>query len=429
MISELNRVIEELEREKNIDKTVLIDAIESAILVAIRKKFGSKREIEAHFNEDRGEIEIFEFKTVVSEMADTQTEIFFEDALKLDDEVEIGDSLGVKMDSDIFGRIAAQTAKQVIVQKVRDAERDNIYREFRDKKGEILNGFVQRIEKNHMLVNLGKTEAIIPNSEQIPGEELKRGNRIKGYVIDVRKGNKGPQIVLSRTHPGFLVKLFELEVPEMSDGIVKIKNAVREAGDRAKMAVMSEDKNVDPIGACVGIKGVRVRAVVQELKDEKIDIIRWDEDPVKYVGNSLAPAKISEIIVDEENRSMEIMVPDDQLSLAIGKKGQNVRLASKLTAWRLDIISESKAQGKSEEYVAQLMNIPGIDEEIAEKLFKGGFFAMEDIAEAKIEEIMSIDGIEEETAMRLKDEINKYLKTDSKETRETEELGEYNGKS
>ena len=189
MISELNRVIEELEREKNIDKTVLIDAIESAILVAIRKKFGSKREIEAHFNEDRGEIEIFEFKTVVSEMADTQTEIFFEDALKLDDEVEIGDSLGVKMDSDIFGRIAAQTAKQVIVQKVRDAERDNIFREFRDKKGEILNGFVQRIEKNHMLVNLGKTEAIIPNSEQIPGEELKRGNRIKGYVIDVRKGN------------------------------------------------------------------------------------------------------------------------------------------------------------------------------------------------------------------------------------------------
>jgi N utilization substance protein A len=342
MLLDLNRVIEQVGKDKGIGKDILIEALENALLSAAKREFGPQREIEARYNEQLGEVELFQFKTVVEQVQNSYTEISLEDAREIDPEAQIGDSLGIKMDSASFGRIAAQTAKQVIIQKVRDAERDIIYNEFQERQGELVNGIVQRFERGNIIVDLGRTEAVLLPRDQVPREAYRQGDRIRAYVMDIKKTPKGPQILLSRTHPGLLIKLFELEVPEISEGIVKIEAAAREPGGRAKIAVSSRDPDVDPVGACVGMKGSRVQAVVQELRGEKIDIVPYSEDSVRFVVNALAPAEVSDVRVDEENRTMEILVADDQLSLAIGKRGQNVRLAAKISGWRLDIKSESR---------------------------------------------------------------------------------------
>ena len=368
MASELGRVIEQVEKDKGIDKAVLIEALESALLMAAKKKYGLEKEIEAHFNEDLGEIELFQFKTVVDDVSDDDTQIHSEDARKLDPDVAVGDSIGIKLDSSEFGRIAAQTAKQVIIQKVRDAERDIIFKEFHVRKGEIVSGTCRRIEKGCLIVDLGRTDAILPAREQIPGEHYRPGDRIVGYLIDVQQTPRGPKIVLSRTCPELLVALFKQEVPEVAEEIVTIKSAAREPGIRAKIAVASSDPDVDPVGACVGVKGARVQNVVQELRGEKIDIVPWDENETRFVCNSLAPAEVIKVLLDEDNHSMEIVVADNQLSLAIGKRGQNVKLASILTGWKLDIVSETRISKRVDDAKHLLSNMEGMNDTLAEPL-------------------------------------------------------------
>lgn len=344
----LGNIIEQVGKDKGIDKSILIEALESAMLKAAEKRFGQGKVIEAHYVEEAGEIELFLFKTVVEEAANLDTEIALEAALELDPEVALGDSLGVKLNAKEFGRIDAQTAKQIIIQKVREAERNIVFKEYNAKKNEIITGIVQRFEKGDIIVDLGRAEAVLPKKEQVRREGYRQGERIRGLVLDVKVEAKGPQIIMSRTHPNFLMKLFQMEVPEVYEGIVEIKGAAREPGERAKVAVASNNADVDPVGACVGVKGSRVQAVVQELKGEKIDIVHWADDPALLVKNTLSPAQISRVITDAEEHAMEVIVPDDQLSLAIGKKGQNVRLAAKLTGWKIDIRTESEVKGSGE---------------------------------------------------------------------------------
>lgn len=423
MISDLTRLIDEVGKSKGINRGILIEALESAMLTAAKKRFGPYQDIEANFNEELGEVELFEFKTVVNEVKDLRVEISFEEAVELDPGVEIGDSLGIKMDVGTFGRISAQTAKQVIIQKVRDAERENVYNDYKGRKGELVNGIIHRIDRNNIIVNLGRAEAILPPHEQVSKEVYTQGNRIKAYILDILKSSKGPQIILSRTHPGLLIGLFGVEVPEISEQIVKIKGAVREPGSRAKIAVYSGDLDVDPVGACVGMKGSRVRSVVQELHGEKIDIVPWSDDPAKFVCNALSPAEISEVIIDDVARTMEVIVADDQLSLAIGKKGQNVRLAARLTGWKIDIKSESKVAGISEDIHKALVDIPGIGYSTAGALFNRGFFSAYDIFSASIEELTKVEGIGEKKADRLKKTAEEYLKQ-----KELEKSGEVSTK-
>jgi N utilization substance protein A len=312
MQPDLNRVIEQVSREKGIDKDLIIEALENAMVSAARKTFGPERHIEGKFNPDLGEVELFEIKTVVDAVEDAGAQVTLEEARRLyDPEAEVGDDLLTKLPSERFGRIAAQAAKQNIVQRVRDAERDIIYDEFKDRKGELFSGIVQRFEKKNMIVNLGRTDAILPEKEQIPRERYRQGDRIRAYIVAVEMTGKGPQIILSRTHPGLLIKLFEQEVPEIYEGIVEVKGAAREPGGRAKITVVSHDPDVDPVGACVGMRGTRVQAVVQELRGEKIDIVHWTPDPAEFICRGLQPAKVSKIIMDEDEKSMEVIVPDD----------------------------------------------------------------------------------------------------------------------
>lgn len=397
MPSNLNYVIDQVGRDKGIDRKVIIAALEQAVLTASRKKYGHQGEIEVRYNEEIGEVELFQFKQVVEEVTDPATEIQLEEARELDSEAQVGDSLGVKLNTD-FGRIGAQTAKQVIIQKVRDAERENIFNEFKDRKGTLVSGTVQRMEKGNLFISVGRAEAILMAKEQIPGEVYRQGDRIKAYILDVQKNTKGPQIFLSRTHPGFLIKLFEMEVPEIAEGIIKIISAAREPGERAKISVYSSARDVDPVGACVGMKGSRVQNVVQELRGERIDIIPWSQEPAKYVCNALAPAKVSRVYVDEENRHMEVVVPDDQLSLAIGKKGQNVRLTSKLTGWKIDIKSESKMEKLSGEIIESFKTLPHIGDVGSRLLYNEGFRALHEIGEADPEELARLLGIDREKA-------------------------------
>ncbi len=344
----LSHILDQVGKDKGIDKSILIDALESAMLKAAEKRFGPNKVIEAHYQEEAGEIELFLFKAVVEDVKNPDTEISLKDALELDPEVALDDSIGVKLDSKEFGRIDAQTAKQIIIQKVREAERNIIFSEYSAKKGEIITGIVQRFEKGDIIVDLGRAEAMLPKKEQVRREGYRQGERIRGIVLEVKSESRGPQVIMSRTHPGFLIKLFQMEVPEIYEGIVEIKGAAREPGDRAKIAVLSHNSDVDPVGACVGVKGSRVQAVVQELKGEKIDIVHWSDDPAIFVKNTLSPAQISRVITDESEHAMEVIVPDDQLSLAIGKKGQNVRLAAKLSGWKIDIHTEGEAKGTRE---------------------------------------------------------------------------------
>lgn len=339
----IKHAIEQIVKEKGIDRNVVIEAMEQAVLTAANKKYRNTRELEARYNPDSGEVELFEFVIVVDEVQDSYKEIDLEEAKEIDPEVEVGDSLGEKLDASGFTRIAAQTAKQVIIQKVREAERETIFNEYSDRQWEIITGMVRRFEKGELLVDLGRAEAVLPSKEQMPREVYRPGDRIRAIITEIRMTTKGPQIILSRTHPSMLAKLFEAEVPEIAEGIVEINAVVRDPGSRAKVAVSSNDRDVDPVGACVGMRGARVQNVVSELRGEKIDIIPWSEDIARFACNALSPAQVSKVFVDEDNRSLEIVVADDQLSLAIGKRGQNVSLAARLTGCRIDIKSESKA--------------------------------------------------------------------------------------
>ena len=433
MITDLLRTIDQVSRDKGIDSKTLIEALEEAVSSAVKKKFGSEYELEVSFNTEIGEIEVFEFKEVVENVTDKRLQVSLEEARKLDPESEIGDSLGMKTEIDALGRIAAQSAKQVITQRLREAERDAVYDDFKARKGEIINGIVQRFDKGSIIVNLGKSEAELPAKEQIPKETYMQGDRIRAYIYDVKQFSRGPQIILSRTHPNLLSALFENEVPEISDGIVTIMQVAREPGSRAKIAVASKDRDVDPVGACVGMKGSRVQAVVQELRGERIDIITWDPDTAKFVCNALAPAEILRVIVDEENRSMEVVVQDDQLSLAIGKRGQNVRLASRVTNWKLDVISDSKYNERLQEDYQSLLKVPGVGKKMATSLNEIGFRSIEDIAKADEVDLASIKGISEKKANELIQGAINYMQTaisDNNKTsdEETEELpGGVNG--
>ncbi|RPI52922.1 MAG: transcription termination/antitermination protein NusA, partial [Deltaproteobacteria bacterium] len=344
MGSELKMIIDQVSREKGLDRDILIAALEEAIKSAVKKRYGVRLDLEVNFNSAQGEIEVFQYRTVVEEAHDKETEISLKEAIELDSQCKLEDCIGTKMDISALGRIAAQSARQVIIQKMKTAERDLVYEEFKDRKGEVVNGIIQRYERGNVIINLGRTEAILPTSEQISSESYRRGDRLRAYIIEVKDTQREPQIVLSRTHPEFLIKLFELEVPEISDGIVRIMGVSREPGSRSKIAVSSSESDVDPVGACVGMRGSRVQAVVQELRGEKIDIVPWSPDPAKYIYNALAPAECSRVIVDDSTQSLEVIVPDDQLSLAIGRQGQNVRLAAKLMGWRIDVRSETRYQ-------------------------------------------------------------------------------------
>ena len=350
--SELARVIESVGKDRGIKREIIISALEQAILSAAQKRYGPNAVLEAHYNAETGEIDLFLFKKVVEsepEMLEESEEINLDEARVLDPECSIGDELGVKVEGPGFGRIDAQTAKQVIFQKVRDAEREIIYNEFIHRKGEVITGIARRVERGNLIMDLGKTDAVLPRTEIIPGEIFKPGDRVQAYLTDVAHTTRGPQIYMSRTSPKYLMKLFEVEVPEIRDGIVEIKLCVREPGARAKIAVTSKDRDVDPVGACVGMKGTRVQAISRELRGEKIDIVEYSEDPIAFVTNALSPAKVQRVsIVDDGGRVMEVVVEDKQLSLAIGKKGQNVRLAAKLTGWRIDIKSEEEKRKEVE---------------------------------------------------------------------------------
>ncbi|MCA9498116.1 MAG: transcription termination/antitermination protein NusA [Nitrospira sp.] len=383
MKSELMLVIDQIGREKGIDKAKVILALESALLTAAKKRFGHGENIQVDIDTETGEISIVKKKTIAENVLDSKTEISLEDARKIDDEAEMGDEIGSLIDLEEFGRIAAQAAKQVICQKVREAEWESIEREYSKKEGELVHGVILGQERRNYLVDIGKTEALLPIQEQIPREAHRRGDRVRALLLEVRRTPKDVQVILSRAHPQFVVKLFGLEVPEITEKIVEIKGVVREPGDRTKISVASRDKAVDPVGACVGVKGSRVQAIVRELHGEKIDIIPWTNDPRVFIGEALTPASIEKVGIDEQKKSALVVVADSQLSLAIGKNGQNVRLAAKLTGWKIDIIS-------STEYEKQKLER---DLEIKAALAEEAAQITEDSVEnAKEPEIASQDG-------------------------------------
>jgi len=409
MNRELIMVIEQLGREKGIDKEVLFEALETALLSASRKSLGPGDNVRIHIDRKTGDFRIYQRKQVVDEVSDPETQIALADAKALNPEAEVGVDLELLQDRPLqdLGRIAAQTAKQVILQKVRDAEREGIYSEFVGKEGQILRGVVHRIEKRNVILEIGKAEAILPEREQIPGERYNPGDRVRAYVLEVRRTAKGPQISLSRTHPGYLARLFETEIPEIQEGIVIVKATAREAGERAKVAVASTKRDVDPIGACVGLRGTRIQVISRELRGEKIDIIEWSNDPASFVARALSPAKVSSVTISEETdpeggelqTAALVVVPDNQLSLAIGKKGQNARLAAKLTGMRIDIKSESEVEAEraeaeqAEAARAALATLPGMTPEMFHALIETGLVSPRAVAAAGRERLASLPAI------------------------------------
>ncbi len=414
----LGLVLDQVSKDKNIDRRVLVEMLEQAILTAAKKAFGMQREMEAKFNEETGRVDLFQIIVIADPITQPGKEISLEDADRFNLKAEVGDELLFQIFYDEkdqakaeeqdakygallelnrawkgFGRIAAQTAKQVILQRVREAERENVFNQYKDRKGELISGIVRRFERGNIIVDLGGAEAILPVRDQVPRESYRAGDRIVAYVVDIDKTARGPQIILSRTHKGLLEKLFEMEVPEIYEKIVRIEASAREAGARSKIAVSSRDRDVDPVGACVGMKGSRVQAVVQELRGEKIDIVPYDADPARFVCNAIAPAEVARVIIDAGSHTMELIVPDDKLSLAIGKKGQNVRLASQLTGWRIDIHSESKVREMEQRARLSMAAIDGVGTELAETLFKLGWRSAAEVANGKPEELASVPGL------------------------------------
>ncbi len=428
-IDSLNMTLDLVAKEKDISRDVLVSAIESAIETAAHRVFGPGRELEAVFNTELGQVELFQYMRVVDELDDEETEISLSQAKKIDPEAEVGDELGfqifyldhdkdraaeedrkygdilnIKQARQTFGRIAAQTAKQVIIQRVREAERQRVFEEYKDRQGELVTGIARRFERGHVIVDLGRAEAILPSREQMHRESYRAGDRVQAFVKEIRSDVRGPQIILSRTDPGLIYKLFEMEVPEIYEGIVRIVAVAREPGERTKIAVASRDQDVDPVGACVGMKGSRVQAVVQELRGEKIDIVPYSQDIAKFVCNAIAPADVTRVLIDEKNETIELIVPDDQLSLAIGRRGQNVRLASQLVGWRIDINSESKvAELKDELRYWLTVHLPELEASNVEYMFKLGFHSAENIINADPIELTSVPTVDQELAEKLQD--------------------------
>lgn len=348
MNKEFFEALEELSIEKGINKDYLLDAIETALLTAYKKNFNAEENVKIIIDEEKAVIQVFSLREVVEEVFDPAIEISLDEARKINKRAQIGDIVEVEITPKDFGRIAAQTAKQVIVQKIREAEREIVYTEYSDRQGEIVSGLIQKVDKNVVIVDLGRLEGIMTANEQIPTETYAVNDKIKAYVVDVQKNSKGvPQMMISRTHPGFVKRLFELEIPEIYEGLIEIKNIVREAGSRTKIAVYSKDMNIDPVGSCVGPRGIRIQNILNELKEEKIDVVEWSEDPVQYIASALSPASVLAVDINQEEMTSKVVVPDSQLSLAIGKDGQNARLAAKLTGWKIDIKSESQIKGEA----------------------------------------------------------------------------------
>ncbi|MFW5873115.1 MAG: transcription termination factor NusA [Bacillota bacterium] len=365
---EFLHALDDIASEKDISKDILLEAIETALESAYKKDFGSKENAEVKIDQDSGEVRVIARKDVVEEVKDKNSEISLEHAQDIDPKLELGDIAEIEITPNNFGRIAAQTAKQVVMQRIREAERDVIYDHYKQKEGEFITGTIQRFHKDYIMIDMGKTEALLPPSEQIDSEVYEVGDRIKLFIVEVSSTNKGPRILVSRTHPGLLMRLFEIEIPEIYDGTVEIKEVAREAGYRSKVAVYSENDDVDPVGACVGPRGSRVQAVVDQLDGEKIDIVKWDPDPKVFIANALNPAEVNEVILNEKDAIAQVVVPDFQLSLAIGKEGQNARLAAKLTGWKVDIIKESEYNSSDEEIVESDENESGkVDNEKDDK--------------------------------------------------------------
>jgi N utilization substance protein A len=399
--SEIGKVIEILGKDRGIDRQIVINAIEQAFLVTARKKYGIQGEYETRYNEDDGDIEIFQYKNVVESVRDPIIEIELMKAKELDGDVEIGDQLGIKIENPSFTRVDVQTARQIIFQKVRDAEREILFAEFKHREGELITGIARRYERGNIIVDLGKADAILSKREIIPGENFKPGDRIQAYLTEVVMTNRGPEIRLSRTSPMFLVKLFEIEVPEIQDTTIEIKSAAREPGQRAKIAVISSDKDIDPVGACVGMKGSRVQNVVNELQGEKIDIVKWSDDIEVFSRAALAPADISNIMLDGADNSMDVIVEEDQLSLAIGRRGQNVRLAAMLTGMRINILSKSKLQEKFKKATENLVQVDGVTEAWSQVLVQEGIMSVGDLSVLKVDELMDLIGVGQVEAEKI----------------------------
>jgi N utilization substance protein A len=409
---EILEALSQITKDKNIDMDFVIKSLEDGLMLAARKKFGNTDNIKVDINRKSGEIRIIATKKVVAQVTDPNSEVVREEAKQIDPKAKLGDEVEVEVGFDEFGRNAIIAAKQILIQRVREAERERIYEEYKDKIETIVTGGVQQIEKGHLLVNLGRAEGIIPPKEQIPKERYRQGDRIKALILDVQKTAKGPQIILSRAHPNFVKKLFELEVPEIYERIVEIKVVAREPGERSKIAVTSIDNRVDPVGACVGVKGTRVQSIVRELSSERIDIVPFSPDPETFATRALAPAKVVHIDTYHDDNSMTVVVEDDRLSLAIGRAGQNARLAAKLTGWKINILSESeyreqkKLESQLKIYVTEL---PGVGKKMKEKLAEQGIETIQDLAQRSVEDLTQIEGVGEKKAVTLIQKAKDYL--------------------
>jgi len=415
---ELLQIAELVAREKSIEKEIVLEAMEEAIQKAARSKYGAENEIRAQIDKNNGDIRLFRVLEVVEEVEEPATQISVEDARKDKQDAVVGDYLASSLPPMDFGRIAAQTAKQVIVQKVRDAERERHYNEYKDRVGEIVTGLVKRVEYGNVVVDLGRAEAIMRRDQVIPREHIRQNERIRGFIYDVRRENRGPQIFMSRTKPDFMGALFAQEVPEIYDGIIEIRSVARDPGSRAKIAVFSNDGSIDPVGACVGMRGSRVQAVVNELQGEKIDIIPWSPDVASFIVNALQPAEVAKVVMDDERSRVEVVVPDDQLSLAIGRRGQNVRLASQLTGWTIDIMTEAEeSERRQEEFLARskaFVDALDVDETLAHLLAAEGFTSLEEIAYVEADELLAVEGFEEDLVEELQRRANDFLETEAK---------------
>ena len=419
---ELKKAIDQISKDKGLDRNMLITTLEDAVRTSVERKYGEDLDIEVSFDEESGDINVFQFKIVVEKVADEKSQISLAEAKKHDPSVQVDDEVGFRMRIEDLGRIAAQSAKQVIIQRMREAEQEIIYEEYKDRKNEIVSGIILRRDKAGWIINLGRTEALLAKEEQIPREHYKRGDRVQAIIIEVRKDGRGPQIVVSRSHRDYMAALFRREVPEVDDGIVQIMGVARDPGSRAKVAVLSRDRDVDPVGACVGIRGSRIQNIVQELRGERIDIVVWNQDIAAYSSNALAPAILSRIIVDEENNLLEVIVPDDQLTNAIGRKGQNVKLAAKLLGWKIDIYTESRYKeansiGRGMEQLASVAEVP------LENFLDAGFSTVESIQNASDEELFAIAGIKESKIADIRSAIN-FLQPVSGEESNAEEKEE-----
>jgi len=425
---ELLQVVEALAREKAIEKDIVFEALEEAVQRAGKARYGVENEIRAHIDRNTGEIRLYRVQEVVEEVEEPAIQITLEDAREKKEDAQLGDWVSDELPSLDYGRISAQAAKQVITQKVREAERERQYEEFKDRIGEIITGVIKRVEYGHVIVDLGRAEAVIRRDQTIPREHFRQNDRVRAYILDVRRENRGPQIFLSRTAPEFMAKLFAQEVPEIYDGIIEIKSVARDPGSRAKFAVQTNDGSIDPVGACVGMRGARVQAVVSELQGEKIDIIQWSDDPASFIVNALAPAEVAKVVLDEEEGRIDVVVPDDQLSLAIGRRGQNVRLASQLSGWTIDILTEAEeSERRQEEFKARtqmFVDALDVDETLALLLVAEGFTELEEVAYVELNEVAGIEGFDEDLAQELQARAKDALAAqEEKAAAERRELG------